>query len=264
MPALALGISPTFQLKAPTSYITKVLNLDAANLVAYWPMNETSGTEATDLSGNDYHGQYTNTPTLADDAGPHGDNVPLFTAANTEHVDLTGPFQTNRLRDVDSDLGISLGSEGTMAAWLRVAAAAQWTDATNYLMGIIRYNSSDQIYIKGIDAAASQTAFRRVAGGTQRNLNHSVPGATTEWFFVAQTWSEAANEFKAYWREYGGSLTAVGTQVADAWTGLDYRDSFAAAFAPPAAASCWDGHMFGMGLWSTPLSQATIEEMSTI
>jgi hypothetical protein len=46
--------------------------------VGYWPLNETAGTQAVDLSGNGHHGTYSGTHTLANWAGGDGDNYADF------------------------------------------------------------------------------------------------------------------------------------------------------------------------------------------
>ena len=58
-------------------YITKVLNMDRANLVAYWPLYEKSGTNAKDLSDNVNDGTYSGV-TLANEVSPQGTFAPDF------------------------------------------------------------------------------------------------------------------------------------------------------------------------------------------
>lgn len=71
--------------------------------VGYWKLDETSGTAATDLSGNGYHGTYTGTYTLA---GNTGDD-------STGYVDLGGGYIT--ISDQD-DFSIVTTGELTVIA----------------------------------------------------------------------------------------------------------------------------------------------------
>lgn len=80
-------------LSAASSFQTNVLHLGP---LGYWPLNETTGTSAFDLSGNGYHGAYVGEVTLGT-PGPNPPNVgfdgadnvaPLFTAATNSYVSL--------------------------------------------------------------------------------------------------------------------------------------------------------------------------------
>jgi hypothetical protein len=56
--------------------------------VGYWPLFETSGTTATDYSGNNYHGTYGSAVTLADVAGPDGYSYPTFSSSANSQVEV--------------------------------------------------------------------------------------------------------------------------------------------------------------------------------
>jgi len=61
-----------------STYIDKVLSIQPANLIGYWPMNDASGAVALDYSGQGNNGAYTGV-SLANAPGPDGGNsCPLF------------------------------------------------------------------------------------------------------------------------------------------------------------------------------------------
>lgn len=79
--------------------------------VGYWRLGETSGTQATDHSGNGLHGSYVNAPTLG---GPGA----LRFDANAA-VSLAGPASAQHVR-VDYDAALELTAGCSVEAWVRI------------------------------------------------------------------------------------------------------------------------------------------------
>ena len=93
-------------------YHLRVKNLFGSALIAYWPLWETSGTVATDVSGNARHGAHVN-DALNNLTFPFGRGIPHFDGTN----DYINAYTTG-LRDAFS------GAEGFVSAWVRMDEAA--------------------------------------------------------------------------------------------------------------------------------------------
>ena len=97
-----------------------------ANLAAYWPLDESSGTSAADATGNGHTGFYsggvTNSTTVA----------PLPLAGNLRSAQFDG---TTGTIDVGNTTGLAFAgtSRFTLSAWVRP------TSAPNHQMGIIEF-----------------------------------------------------------------------------------------------------------------------------
>ena len=96
------------------AYWQHVRNVRRANLIAYWPLGETSGSIAADLSGNEQHGTYTGV-TLAQPGIGDGRSAPFFDGAN-DFVNVLSPGLASAFN----------GAAGTIALWFHVNSPASW------------------------------------------------------------------------------------------------------------------------------------------
>lgn len=99
VPVQALPVDPTAQL----SYSQAVL---ADNPVAYWRLNETTGTTAIDASGNEHHGSIEGGVTLGQEGPFQGSRAAAFDG-QSGHIEITGHTWGG-------------GSQLTVEAWVNV------------------------------------------------------------------------------------------------------------------------------------------------
>ena len=132
----------------------------ASSVVALWPLNETSGSTAYDVSGNGRNGAYTGV-TLADAAGPKGGSAPLFDGAN-DYVNL---YSTS-LRDAFN------GAEGSFLLWYKLYNSGVWTDGAGRYFYNFAADGSNYIRLSKT-SATGQVDVRYNAGGTLKFVQPS-------------------------------------------------------------------------------------------
>lgn len=226
------------------NYSLKVRSIFGSSLVAYWPLNETSGTTITDASGNGRTGTYSNV-TLGQAGIGDGNTAAGFVPASSSW----GNVQSTGLASAFN------GATGTIAGWFLVSAAGIWTDGAGHniinLLADANNNVSFQKYTTN-----TQLRFTRKAGGSQSNViaNSSSPAG---WTHIAMTWDTGANQFIAYLAgaQFGTTQTCPGTFTGSIVTSEIGRQS---------ASTYWSGSLAHCGIASRVLSAAEIARLATI
>jgi len=222
-------------------YRAKVLATSSANLIAYWDMQETSGTTADNAEGTAARDitYARNVTTMTTAAGPAGGTAPLFDGAN-DLVDI----------ETDSLEAAIDYAEGSLFAWAKVSAAGVWTDGGVRGMVQIRIDNDNTIQIAKA-AANNQLNVTYVAGGTTVS-RAKTSYSPTGWFNVGLSWSLSAGgsgEVKVYFDgvQEGATLTGLGT-----WAGSELNPGVIGA-TTAAPGNVWDGYIAHVPLWTTPL-----------
>ena len=183
--------------KTPYSHVVKALF--GANLVAYWPQLETSGTVAADVSGNARNGAYTGVD-LSNIAGPMGGSHPYFDGAN----DYNNVFSLGLQAAFPKQLG-------SLAIWARVDVAAVWTD--NVYRQAVRLFADSSNYVL-IDKHQSDGTYRLIynANGTAKSLTPA-GGGSLAWVHLGITWTLAGDAVIGYINgaKTGDTQTSLGT-----------------------------------------------------
>ena len=178
----------------------RILNTAPANLLTLWPLTETSGSVAYDISGNARHGTHSG-PTLASISGPDGQPAPYFDGVN----DYTNIYSTS-LRDAFN------GAEGSCIVWAKIPTAV-WTDATKRVMLELRADDDNRVSLFKATTSNRLQAFYEAGNVLENVLLSSI--TTTDWFFLGLTWSATADEASLY-----SSIAATNTKtVLGTWVG---------------------------------------------
>jgi hypothetical protein len=181
------------------SYIQKIKNLFGASLIAYWPLNETSGTVAYDVSGNSRNGVYTS-PILTNLAGPvkTKTRAPYFDGAN------------NCINIYSTSLNAAFNNqEGTFVMFIDRTLAAL-TDGLLRYFGLVRADGTNKVQFNK-SALNNTYSLTYTAGGVAKEVLVSGSG-TTMWTNMALTWSKSKDRVIGYERglQYGPALTGLG------------------------------------------------------
>lgn len=235
---------------AGATYQNLVLGADGLSPIAYFPMNEVSGTSLLNAapSGDTLNGVYSNV-ILANTPGPGASmgNAPYFNGS-----DSYGNFLTAALT-----AGFN-PSEGTFMVWVKVSDINVWTD------GILRYfltlycNDNNRTYAMR-SATDNSLQFRYTAGGTVKNLISAVVGGSLGWNFVALRWSKSQNRVRATINATTLTpATALGT-----WSGSLTRAVIGAEKISPSVTSVWKGWLQAAGIWAAELSDDAIAALGT-
>lgn len=166
----------------------RILELDP---IALWIQDEKQGAVAYDWvtvrTGGARNGAYTGV-TLGQPGVGFGRTSPFYDGAN----DYTNIWSANFAAAFD-------GAEGTFGMLARVANVGVWKDATFRVIGVIRVDNNNRMVIRRSNANNRMDIFRIGGGITSiRQINGLI---TTEWFFVALTWSEVADEVRVFYKD---------------------------------------------------------------
>jgi hypothetical protein len=235
-------------------YWEKVLTIQSAYLTGFWRLNDTSGTTATDCSGNNRNGTYAGSvlPSLANAAGPDGVLCPYFSGGDYCRVSFTGAGQ---LREA---FNAAHGKEGSMMIWAKVSDVANWTDGTNDLLFTLGYNSADEVHLKK-DSGNNILIVQYGAGGAAPIYVAETPYNNANWFCAVVTWSYSGQKLRLY---SDGVLLDSEHDALPEYTGVDGRECTLSAYTNDG--SNWKGWLALAALWSVPLEQADITTLETI
>ena len=229
------------------NYYLKLLSAKPANLIAYWPLWEASGSVANDFSGNARHGAYTGV-TLGEIGIGDGRTCPWF----------DGIAQNDRVNVYSTGLASAVSfSEGSIMVWAKVNSAAVWTDAVNRIMFSLNSGGGESIYMDKLDA--SSIRFNYTGNGVTRN--YALAGLSDiDWMCLAFTWSVANAECKCY---KDGVL--VQTLLApDPWTGSLWVDGANIGQVYVGAGNNWHGWLAHAAMWNTPLTETQVANLAAL
>jgi hypothetical protein len=148
-----------------------------SGLLAYWPLDDGSGTKAGDTSGNGITGTLINSPTWTT-SGKHG-NALSFTAASSQYVDI-------------STLTFIPTTAVTLSAWIKLTGTPGAFDAMIIGKATICANSNTDFPIKLTVNASRQATFYGDGGGDfshDTTLNSSALSLNT-WYHVTATFQK--------------------------------------------------------------------------
>lgn len=210
--------------------------------IAYWPLNETSGTNADNAEGTAARDGTYSGVTLNSSTGPDSDAVGLWDGSN-DYCDIYSA-------SLD---GVFDGAEMTICGWFKVSGAGVWTDST--LREMIRIRATANIYVRRT-ATDNQIEFRRDATPTSTVTVSSY--SPTDWVHFAVTVSEAADEMKAYLDgvQTGSTQTGLGT-----WTGSLSSTSCCIGSDTTSTDEPWSGYLAHVSVFDSPLSANDITDL---
>lgn len=232
------------QPSARKPYYRRIL---ALNPVAYWPLNEASGSTMTDIR-NGYNGTYTNV-TLGQPGIGDGLTAASFNGSSS-YAQITGANLTALAAAFNKD-------EFTVMAWLRVANAGVWSDGIQrriVYFGFSTDEANNHFYLRK-NTTANQVRGGR-AGATHRAIDYTTAGPTG-WFHLALRSSLAESAVRLYYDGIevgtpGTGLTAIAGSIAKAH------------FAMTDAAFYWSGYLAHIALFNRPLATAEIARAATL
>ena len=183
-------------------YIAKVLRYAP---IAYWPLNETSGTVAHCLVNGAQNGTYSS------DVSAMGTGMGIGDGNTAAYFDGANDYCNIYTATFDAAFN---GATGSAIIWCRVNAAGTWTDgAGRYALNLRQNNDNQYVFRKStvnnvlnIDAEAGNGAITFT----------SAANTTTDWIMLGLTWSDSnnADEAKSY---QNGSQFNVTSAALNAW-----------------------------------------------
>lgn len=235
---------------AGIAYIDKVLAIQPASLIAYWPLREASGTNAENVEG-----------TVARD-GTYNSAVegwPVAPGIGDENTapDFDGSNDTINIGTASFRAAFD-GDEGTVAAWGQFDAGT-WTDGnTRHIWRVLNeVTFADFLWIRrtGVN---NQIEFLR-GDGLNKVVLHVTSGPT-DYFHVAMTWSLANDELIGY---FNGVPVGTANGLA-AFTGPVSANRCFIGSENPAPVAVWLGRGAHVPVWTAPLPAAEILDLATV
>ena len=228
-----------------TAYTTKVKGYSP---FAYWVLNETSGSTATEeIDSPNQDGTYTGV-TLNSSTGPDGDPVGLWDGTN----DVAGIYTATLDGNFD-------GTEGTLAGWFKVSGAGVWSDGIGRYFVNLTVDASNNIRCYKWSTVNKLRCEYRAGGTLERN---ELTVSSTGWVHYACTWSVTDDKFITYidGTQTGSINTSIGSFV-----GSFNSDEVAiGSFFIASPGNVWDGYCAHVALWDSPLSAANILDLATV
>ena len=206
-------------------YYQKVGRLFGSAIVGYWPLWETSGTVAADISGNNRNAAYSNV-TLANKVGSTGKPVPLLVPASSSYINLYSAGLA----------GAFPGQAGTFMCMAQVSAAGVWTDGAQRDIFRAAVDASNVFEIKKSTNNTISVVY--LAGGVAKSKNVTISETTP--MHIAVTWDLVADQMHVYINgvEQGVVDTGLGT-----WAGAPTSGAFNLGTYSTGASQLWDGWM---------------------
>ena len=253
MPSPSVQVARTFPAtlgEEEQSYSDKVLTYSP---VAYWPLSETSGTNADNLgaSGSGADGTYDrDVSTMGPTTGiGDGNTAPVFDATNDEVNLYTTTFSDYWDGDVDD-----IGNLGSMMAWAKVSGAGVWEDSASRQVLRIRAGSTHWRIKK--DNTNNRVEYERDNVLLQKN-----GVSETGWMFLGFTWNETPDEFLAY---YNGSQEGTTQSGLETWNGGGLNSSSCWIGAEATGTTLWSGALAHVAFFSTVLNGAAWADLASV
>lgn len=223
-------------------YDKKVL---ATNPLAYWPLNDLSGTTARCLVNPAQNGTYTGA-TLANAAGPDGKAVPLFDGAN----DFVNIYSAT-LRDAFN------AAEGSAMIWLKVFNVGVWTDGVARSSLHLQADNQDQTYMHR--PGGNNTLRYVYEAGDVIELQDAAGQTSIGWINTLMTWSVADDEVIYYLQgaTTGATDTALGT-----WVGNLAASKTLIGASVTTPSLVWYGWLAKAAVWTRALPQAQVTRLA--
>lgn len=215
--------------------------------IAYWPLNELTGSVANDISGNGFHGTYNNV-SLNATTFPDGSPAPLFDASN-ERVSLP-------VAGLDTPFD---PANFTMACWLRVRAASVWSDGVSRIPFSVGADASNRNFgNKPTVVDRFDASHRAGAGAAKAAIVTSYSPVT--WFHFAITVNTTADEVRIY-NDGVENVTSPLTGL-DTWAGA-LVDGFTAIgnFTGAGGGNFWDGYIKHCAIWDRALAPQEVASL---
>lgn len=248
---LRLRRSLLFEEEDSETYTDKVLGIETANMIAYWPMNEASGGVADNAEGTAARdGAYTGV-TLGQTGIGDGETCPLFDGTNDYNNVYTTSF-----RDAFN------GGEFTGAAWAKVSAAGVWTDSAEHMIFQYRVDNTNKVSIYKPTANNNLSFYYRAGGTIESHIK--TDASSTGWMHLAITVSKTAGvdgEVKYYYNgsAIGSTSTGLGT-----WAGALASTVTVIGASNLTPVSPWDGWLAHAAVWTKPLTSTQILSLATV
>lgn len=208
----------------------------SADLWAYWPLHEDSGTTVYDFSGNNHDGTRNGA-----------------TQSQTAPLDTTGYSFDGTDDFVQADYAGSFGSGFTVTAWVNLQ-----NKPSNRMMIWGAYDPDDgDDFILFRWASDQFEAFVRDDSGTGSSVSGSTAPSTGTWYFVAVRYDDANGSATIFL-----DASEDGT-LSQSWGTIDIDESDIGRM-PRDNNNHWNGYIWDVRVYQTPLANGDIKTLHNV
>lgn len=228
--------------ETPT-YRNIVLNTQAAHLIAYFPLDETTGTVADEVTGNVDDGTYSSV-TLAATTFLDGSPAPAFDGIN-DYVDVYSSALNSAFNR----------AAGSILIWIRASDAA-WTDGIRAdALNLVADNDN---FARFFNTTTNYTSRFSWSGGGTSVANQTTNTADT-WHQYVLTWSSAGNSVVAYKNGSSYSSGSYPTYVGNLSPTTTVIGAFNTTPNNP-----WNGNIAHVAIWDVALSGSDVTALYSV
>lgn len=226
-------------------YAAKVLSYSP---IAYWPLNELSGTVADNAEGTAARdGTYSGVTLDSVDGPVAGERAGRWTPSSS-YCNI-----------YSSSLNAAInGQLLTVSAWIKVFTASVWTDGQTRRIANLLVNGSNFLEMRK-NSSANMLSWIYRAGGVVKQVDIGSISPLT-WVHVALTVSLAADAAKAYYAgvQVGATQTSLGS-----WSGSLATTGCVIGAGNTAPVNVFDGYVAQVAIFPTDLGADTIAALAT-
>jgi peptidoglycan/xylan/chitin deacetylase (PgdA/CDA1 family) len=228
------------------SYYETILATEPANLIRYFPMDETSGTTAVDHSGNNGNGTYTDV-TLGETGIGDGKTSGQFISAGSR-INFSSA----------ATAALFNGQEGTFTCWFKSNSPDDWRSADDHYILYLIVDANNYLFINKRGSDKKLITLYRANGTT---FYHVLPFyQVSGWCHLAFTWSLSDGYIHIYLNGVEQNVAAAVTQP---WAG-SLRTDYGAVIG--CLGNAWtksiNGHLAHAALWTKALTEAQIQTLA--
>ena len=238
-----------------TNYIEKVKRIRTGDLMAYWPLNEQSGTAVLDVSSNGENAtsaSLVRIPSTRGFTAPDGGRCAQFDGS-ASIINVTGTYS--------STIAVA---EGTLQAWVAVPSSALG-GTTKAQIVLLAADTANQIGID-FDTTANRFSGDYFAGAADATYSTTygqlvyndywAPGTPT-WHHLALVYSKAADSVVLY----VDSVASTACASLGAWTGAFGSTLTNIGSSVSTGADDFTGYISHVAWWKAPLTAKEVEEL---
>lgn len=209
----------------------------AMNPITYWKLNDVSGSQITDYSGNGFHGTHNNV-TLGGDTFLNGDPAATFNGTNSFGNVFSSGFAS-----------AFNGSEGTLVAWMKIPSPPEATQRRALrLFG----STGNEVYLDKPNSSVVRAAFVGSSVSTSKNSSY----ISNAFIPFVMSWSASSSQFRAFYNGVeSGSPATLPT-----WSGSLSGGVIGASNASGSAS--WLGSIAHVSVFDYALTPAQVADIS--
>ena len=226
-------------------YWHKIRSIRPLNLIAYWPLWETTGVNVDDYTTHDCFG-------VSVDLGAR--------AAGSDGVHQAALFDGVKSYVNVWSLGLKLrfnGAEGTIVIWPKVYDNTVWTDGLNHYACCFRVDLNNQITTR-VDATGS-LYWNYIAGGVANIV--ALIATPLTFACLGLTWSKSNDRMRAF---YNGPQTGVDKNGLGVWAGNLSATATVIGARNNTPTNPWYGWIDHCAVWNVELSPSEMLQAAEV